>query len=108
MQMLGESETLIFSNQINLLESHINHIRPVLHMDTLTRSCQFDMKFRKSETDQYIFPKLCTHIHNPFSTYLSHRKKEMIILVVLLGLNINRGMYINFSSFLGILMHYTS
>ena len=39
----------------------------------------------KSETSQHIFPKLCTHIHKPFSKHLS--KTIMIIIMVIKNKN---------------------
>ena len=54
--------------------------------------------YNQSFQATYIFPKLCTHVHKPFSTHLSQKKtKRDIILKVPPALNINWDAHINFS-----------
>ena len=70
-------------------------------MHALARVVSIRHKIDKSEADQYIFRKFCTHVHEPFSAHLSKEK----ILKVPLELKINRGAHIIFLSYRGILMH---
>ena len=52
---------------------YFNHIK--LRSLTLARVLSNSRKVHKSEHSQHIFPKLCTHVHRPFSTHLSQRNK---------------------------------
>lgn len=45
-------------------------------MHALARVVSIRHKIDKSEADQYIFRKFCTHVHEPFSAHLSKEKNS--------------------------------